>query len=144
VRLPLDHIPFYATIDLMLLDSFRELGFFCSPKGYYTSPEYANVVWETNCVFPVTRWFDLIVDRQLTTSKSATPGGCLFLTENLNQTLASLPAATVAACYSLDRCWEEVETAGEHFELASLRGSPTVGYLFRSSSICWRTCSRIF
>ncbi len=54
----------------------------------------------------------------------AVPGGCLFLTADLEKSIADLNAVEITGRYSLERCWQDDSVPGERFDLASLRKSP--------------------
>lgn len=124
MMLALDHVPFYRSTDATL-SAFHSLGFVCSPRGSYRSPQYPSSVWETNCVFLQQGWFDLLRGaRLITRAEVAVPGGCLFLTSDLQNSLTNLDPEGITARYSLERCWHGVSGPGERFDLASLRESP--------------------
>lgn len=124
MALPLDHVPFYRCSDATLR-AFLDLGFVCTPRGSYRSPQYPSSVWETNCVFLQQGWFDLLrSSRQSAQSGVAVPGGCLFLTADLERSVADLDATEITARYSLERRWQDASVPGEHFDLAPLSRSP--------------------
>lgn len=124
MALPLDHVPFYRCSDTTIRE-LLDLGFLCTPLGSYKSPQYPSSVWETNCVVFQQGWLDFLRgSRQHAQSEVAVPGGCLFLTADLEKSVAELDASEITARYSLDRRWQDASVPGEHFELASLSRSP--------------------
>lgn len=122
--LPLDHVPFYRCTDATLR-AFLDLGFVCTPRGSYESPQYPSSVWETNCVFLQQGWFDLLRgSRRSAQLENAVPGGCLFLTPDLEKSIADVNATEITARYTLERRWQDASVPGERFDLASLSRSP--------------------
>jgi hypothetical protein len=124
VALPLDHVPFYRCTEATLR-AFLDLGFVCSPRGSYRSPQFPSSVWETNCVFLQQGWFDLLRgSRRGAQSEATVPGACLFLTGDMEKSIADLDATEITARYSLERRWQGSSVPGERFDLASLSRSP--------------------
>ncbi len=119
MRLSIDHIPFICNSTATLEASFRQLGFRCSHRGEYTSPEFPKVAWQTTCVFLAQGWFDLL--EAIEAPDLGTPSGCLFLANNLSAVLDGMNQIRPNSQYSLERRWFDSAEMGEHFELASFR-----------------------
>jgi len=118
----LDHVPFYGNAG-DLPDAFRDLGFQCSPHGFYTSPQHPDRVWETNCVFMERGWLDLLRVPRTRSVDRVVAGGCLFLAD-LEAAMSVLPDDAIAERHELERRWDGYDTVREQFELALLRESP--------------------
>jgi len=121
--LPLDHVPFYGNAG-DLEDAFGELGFQCSPRGFYKSPQYPDAIWETRCIFMERGWLDLLNVSSTSGSEVILPGGCLFLADDLEAAVRTLPDDAITDRYELERRWDDCGNVLEHFELAVLRESP--------------------
>lgn len=104
--LPLDHLPF-STGDLEALTrAFRALGFIVSPRGGYTSPEAPEARWANHSVFLRKGWFDLLHNPQAAADAPVTPGGGLFLTDDLDAAAARLDGFCTRPSYRLERRWK--------------------------------------
>jgi len=118
--LPLDHIPFVSRDDTVLC-AFMKMGFTCSPLATYTSPEFPDVIWKTNCVFLNKGWFDLLRDMAAPVESPTSPGGCIFLSDGLPATVTAISNSDAQASYTLIRQWSAPESATEIFKVASYR-----------------------
>ena len=121
--LKLDHVPFVARTNESLRSSFEELGFTCSPSGIYTSKEYPGTAWPCVCVFLEQGWFDLLEDPHDSIGEIGRPSGCLYSTNNLEESIDIFEPEAVSQPYSLERNWTSHESPRESFRLASVKAS---------------------
>lgn len=102
--LPLDHLPFRAKDLDRLQAAFEALGFTVSAPGAYTSPDFAEARWPNRCVFLQKGWFDLLEESQA--EPVASPGGCLFLTDDLGRVHKQFSELRTGEPYRLERRWD--------------------------------------
>jgi hypothetical protein len=118
--LSLDHLPFRAKDLDRLQAAFEALGFTVSTPGAYTSPDFPEARWANRCVFLRKGWFDLL--EELQAEPVASPGGCLFLTDDLDRAHKRLSDLRTGEPYRLERRWDVDEgLPPETFSLFGLR-----------------------
>lgn len=101
--LNLDHIPFLGSSGVDLSETFRRLGFRCSPDCEYRSQKYPDTIWRSNCVDLQNSWFDLLQDSYTDKANAITLGGCLFRTDNMDGTRNSPLREYISIRYDLTR-----------------------------------------
>ncbi len=120
--LQLDHLPFTTGDLAALTDAFQRLGFVVSPRGAYTSPETPDANWSNHSIFLRKGWFDLLHNPKAAADAGASPGGCLFLTDDLETALGALEGLRTRPPYRLERRWrDDLGLPPEAFALFEIR-----------------------